>query len=140
MKMDQMGRKLSVSMDNVGNKIDAKLAVKELKTGLKEMKRENPAGWKKELKGLKHDLKQQMREVKRESKRLKREARYHRRDARRNYPDGARCGERRTRGCEGTEYRDWDAGGVRPDGQVTGVTQTQTQDPNHLESAKGLKA
>lgn len=68
LKMEQMAQKFGANMENVGNKIDAKLAIKELKEGLKEMKRENPTGWKKELKGFKKDFKQQMKEVKRERK------------------------------------------------------------------------
>jgi hypothetical protein len=138
--MDQMAQKFGFKMENIGNKIDAKLAVQELKTGLKEMKRENSAGWKKELKGFKKDLKQQMKEIKREKKGAKREAKERRRERKRNERDQGRCGGRRARGREDAEGREWNGDGVaRADagGQVTGVA--QTHDLDRVESGKAVK-
>lgn len=138
--MDQMAQRFGFKMENIGNKIDAKLAVQELKTGLKEMKRENPAGWKKELKGFKKDLKQQMKEIKRDKKGAKREAKERRRERKRNERDQGRCGERRARGREDAEGREWNGDGVaRADarGQVTGVA--QTHDLDRAESGKAVK-
>ena len=141
--MDDMGKKIGFRVEEIGRKIDAKIAVKQLKTGLREMKRENgnsgrgiskdeKKAVKRELKGLKKDLKDQMREVKRERRELKREERCRRRDRRRHGRDGGRRSERRSRGCEGTERGEEDGEGAsRADieGQVTGVTPIQDTNP-----------
>jgi hypothetical protein len=137
LKMDEVGRKFGFKMDEVGKKIDAKIAVKELKTGFREMRRENGKGGrgigkdekravKSELKGLKKDLKAQMKEFKREKRSIKREKRDRRRDEKRSSREEGRRGERRSRGCEHKEQREWNTDGVAradTEGQVTGVTQ-----------------
>jgi len=150
--MDDMGKKIGFRMEEIGRKIDAKIAVKQLKSGLREMKRENgnsgrgiskdeKKAVKRELKGLKKDLKAQIREVKRERKELKREERCRRRDRRRHGRDGGRRSERRSRGCGGTEREEEDEeGAARADmeGQVTGVT--PIQDANPVERGNDVKS
>jgi hypothetical protein len=151
-KMDDMGKKIGLKMEEIGRKVDTKIAVKQLKSGLREMKREHGNGerWisrdekkavKRELKGLKKDLKQQMREVKREKKELRREERDRRRDRRRHGRDGGWCNERRSRGCEGTEWGEEDGEGatrVDMEGQVSGVT--PLQDTNPVEWGNDVKS
>lgn len=130
--MDEMGKKFGVRMENVGNKAEAKIAVKDLKAGLREMKRENGKIGKHEkkevkraMKGLKKDLKEQFKETMRNEK-------ARRKEGKRNGMDGGRCGERRTRGGEVSEQRRWDTEGVaRGDmgQQVTGLTEVHDMDP-----------
>ena len=143
--MDDMGKKIGVRVEEIGRKIDAKIAVKQLKSGLREMKRQNGNGekWisrddkkavKRELKGLKKDLKEQMREVKREKKELRREEKDRRRDRRRHGRDGGRRSERRSRGCEGTEEGEEGAARADMEGQITGVTPIQDTNPVEWEN------
>jgi hypothetical protein len=133
-KMDDMGKKIGFKMEEIGRKIDTKIAVKQLKSGLREMKRENGngGGW------VSRDEK---KAVKRELKVLKREERDRRRDRRRHGRDGGRCSERRSRGCEGTEWGEEDgedATRVDMEAQVSGVT--PLQDTNPVERGNDVKS
>jgi hypothetical protein len=150
-KLEHEQRKFGSNTDDMGKKIDAKIAIKELKAGLKEMKRENGLGGskigkdekkavKKELKGLKNDLKAQMKEVRRERRGLKREERDRRREFERSIRDGRRRCERRGTRWEGIEEQDWNRDSIpRPDieGQVTGIT--ATHDATYPEPGKDVQ-
>jgi hypothetical protein len=168
-KMDDMGKKAGFRMEEIERKVDAKVAVKQLKSGLREMKRENGNGgrWipkdekkavkrelkglkkdlkeqrrevKRDLKGLKKDLKEQRREVKREKKELRREERDRKRDRRRHGGDGGRRDERIGRGCDGTERGEEDRKGAARAGMEGQVTGvTSIQDTNPVEWGNDVK-
>jgi hypothetical protein len=122
--MEQVAQKLGVHLENVGNKIDTKLTLQELKMELTKMKGEDPTSLKKVLKEVKKDLKQQMKEVKRERKGAKREMKERKRERKRNEWDQGRRRERRARGKEDTTGREWngdEAARADAGGQETGV-------------------